>query len=281
MTSSPSRLPRARLYALWGALLSQGSPLGALALAFARDGRAPLDEITREPALYAYLSLATLIAFAAFGLIVGRLADRLLREGQALRDVNRRLRWLSNVDPLTAVLNRRATCRQLRVELKRARREHTTVALLMLDLDHFKAVNDERGHLAGDRVLRGVGRHLRRLARATDSVGRVGGEEFLVILPATGVEEAAGSAERLRAAIGTPPSDDSTPAVTASIGVAVLDPFAMDVADGLRAADAAMYEAKADGRNRVRIWSGSLRAAAAVAARARRAAARGPEAAAR
>ena len=247
------RTSRTRTYALWAALLSQGSPLGALALGIARDGRSAWEHLAGQPGLYLYMSVATLVAFTSFGAILGRFTDTLLRERGALRDVNRRLRWLSDIDALTGVLNRRALCRRLRVEIKRVQRNDSPLALLMLDLDHFKRVNDELGHLAGDRALRRVGRLLRRLARATDIVGRFGGEEFLVALPGVGIREALSSAERLRAAIAQDPSDGATPRVTASIGVVVSPPHRLDMESRLRAADGALYQAKASGRNCVRL----------------------------
>jgi diguanylate cyclase (GGDEF)-like protein len=158
---------------------------------------------------------------------------------------------MAAVDPLTGVHTRRAVVRRLRAELQRAQREKTTTALILLDLDHFKAVNDTYGHLVGDRVLRRVGRLLRHLARASDSVGRIGGEEFLVVLPATSAREAWAFAERLRRAIGRTPAT-GIPAMTASLGVAVMaGADAVDLEGALRAADAAMYRAKAAGRNRV------------------------------
>jgi diguanylate cyclase (GGDEF)-like protein len=196
------------------------------------------------------MSLATLVAFGIFGWVAGRLADDLVAQRRALRGANRRLRWLSDVDPLTGVLNRRAMQRRLRVEFRRAHRGDGLVALLMLDLDHFKQVNDAFGHATGDRVLRRVGRTLRRLARATDSVGRIGGEEFLVVLPATGSTEALRFAERLREAIGR--DDPGIPRVTVSIGaLTVQRPELRDVEQSVRLADAALYLAKSEGRDRV------------------------------
>jgi diguanylate cyclase (GGDEF)-like protein len=242
---------RGRTYLLWAALLSQGSPLGALALRFLVYGASPFDEIRTDAALYAYLSLATLAAFAVFGYVLGRFTDDLVQQDRALRQANHRLSWLAAVDPLTGVLNRRALVRRLRAELQRAQRENVSTALILLDLDHFKSVNDTYGHVIGDRVLRRLGRLLRRLARASDSVGRIGGEEFLIVLPATSQDEALALAERLRRTIARTPGTD-IPAVTASLGVSARFGAApVDVEGALREADAAMYRAKAEGRNRV------------------------------
>ena len=243
---------RARTYALTAALLSQGSPLGAVLLLASVEGQSPAAQLAEHGLLYVYMSLSTLVVFGIFGWVLGRFADDLVRQRRTLRAVNHRLRWLSDIDPLTGILSRRAVHRRLRAELKRAQRETGSLAILMLDLDHFKNVNDMFGHAAGDRVLRRMGRHLRRLARATDSVGRIGGEEFLVVLPAAGSAEAMRFAERLRQAIAERPDDPRTPRVTTSVGVlTVVGPGPSDMEQALRLADAALYRAKSEGRNRV------------------------------
>jgi diguanylate cyclase (GGDEF)-like protein len=198
------------------------------------------------------MSLATLVVFTTLGYFLGRSADHLIGQRRALRKANIRLRWLSDTDALTGLLNRRALHRQLRAEVKRARREQSTVALVLLDLDHFKQVNDRYGHPAGDRVLRRVGRCARRLARASDAIGRVGGEEFLAVLPATSLYEGWRFAERLRRTVGLPPADPATPTVTASLGVSICAPGdRIDIAAALRRVDRALYRAKSEGRNRV------------------------------
>jgi diguanylate cyclase (GGDEF)-like protein len=264
--SAPSRSARtawsrARSYALWGALLSQGSPLGALLLRWTVEGLSARTQLDEHLLLYAYMSAATLLAFTTFGWILGRRTDALIYQGRDLRHANHRLRWLTAIDPLTGVLNRRTMHRRLRAELKRAQRDDSPTALLLLDLDHFKQINDRFGHVAGDRVLRRVGRLLRRWARATDSVGRIGGEEFLVILPATPLAQAIRFANRLRALVSRG-TDSTLPAVTASIGVSVRGPTAaLDVESAIREADAAMYRAKADGRDRVCTIHGAHEAA--------------------
>lgn len=247
-----SRHTRARSYAVLGAVLSQGAPTGALALHALVDPGSVLDHLAQNVFLYAYMSVSTCIAFSIFGYRLGSVADDLLRQRRALRKANHRLKRLSEVDPLTRLLNRRSVDARLRSECQRSQRDGSPLAILMLDLDHFKRINDLFGHRAGDQVLRGVGRHLRRLARSTDSVGRIGGEEFLIVLPATGTPEAMGFAERLRAAIETESADPSTPPITASLGVIVVvspDPFHLEKT--LRQLDEALYRAKAEGRNRV------------------------------
>jgi diguanylate cyclase (GGDEF)-like protein len=166
-----------------------------------------------------------------------------------------RLEHLASHDALTGCLNRRALIEQLEREWERADRYDLVLTLLMVDLDHFKQVNDLRGHLAGDQVLQQIGDLLRREGRSVDTVGRYGGEEFVVILPETALHGAMIVAERARQRIqvhnfGTASEPIS---VTVSIGVAsVPDERATSPETFLALADAALYRAKADGRNVVR-----------------------------
>jgi diguanylate cyclase (GGDEF)-like protein len=130
------------------------------------------------------------------------------------------------------------------------------VAIALVDLDHFKAVNDDFGHQAGDATLRGVARALRSELRDADHVGRLGGEEFLAILPDTGPQEAVAVAERIRERIAAMPRKVDR-AVTASVGVAAMPGDATGVDQLMGAADRALYAAKDGGRDRV-VWSGAL-----------------------
>jgi diguanylate cyclase (GGDEF)-like protein/PAS domain S-box-containing protein len=157
-----------------------------------------------------------------------------------------RLVALATTDPLTGLANHRAFQERLAAEVSRARRAGEPLALVMIDLDHFKRVNDTHGHQAGDEVLREVARRLMACARREDLCARVGGEELAWLLPATGADAAMAAAERLRAAIaGTPipPAGRQT----ASLGVAGLGPGG--AAALVRDADAALYRAKAAGRD--------------------------------
>jgi diguanylate cyclase (GGDEF)-like protein len=160
----------------------------------------------------------------------------------------------ARTDALTGLNNRRTFDALLADELARAQRFNRPVSLLMLDIDHFKRVNDTYGHQAGDVVLKVLGELLGRQARAIDRVCRYGGEEITVILPETGFEIAAKVAERLRAAVEAHPFDINGGAplrITVSIGVASFPAHADSVQTLMVAADAAMYAAKAGGRNRV------------------------------
>jgi two-component system cell cycle response regulator len=173
---------------------------------------------------------------------------------ESTRADNERLEVLALTDALTQTLNRRALMDRLESELDRARRYSLTLSLLMVDLDHFKTVNDTFGHLAGDEALRGVARVLQREARSVDVVARYGGEEFVVILPETGEEGAVKVAERIRARVAEQPSEGiaAIPSVTVSVGVAtVLSTGIQAPEEVIALADEALYRAKAQGRNRV------------------------------
>ncbi len=157
-------------------------------------------------------------------------------------------------DPLTGLHNRRSFQVRLAEEVERTRRSQVPFTLLLLDLDHFKQVNDRFGHQAGDRALQAVAAVLHRQLRAVDLPARIGGEEFAVLLPDTAGAGALEAAERLRAAIAAHqvPHQHATITVSASIGVAWC-PAHADTGDGLlRVADQALYQAKRAGRNRTR-----------------------------
>jgi len=165
-----------------------------------------------------------------------------------------RIRNLSIRDSLTELFNHRHSIELLANELHRAGRYEGGIGVLMIDIDHFKAINDAHGHQAGDHVLREISRRFREGLRAVDALGRYGGEEFLVILPHTSEEDARQTAERLRRAIADEPFRAAGQAfeVTVSIGVAAYPSSAADTPNALiHEADAALYRAKQAGRNRV------------------------------
>lgn len=167
--------------------------------------------------------------------------------------LNEELVRLATLDPLTEAFNRRTIEDLLRKEDSRSRRSGTPLSVVMVDVDHFKRVNDEHGHAAGDAALVHVVGVMERELRTEDLVGRFGGEEFLVVLPSATEEEAAAAAERLRDRIAREPlrTDEAVLALTVSAGVATLEPAKETCERLLRRADAALYEAKRGGRNRV------------------------------
>jgi diguanylate cyclase (GGDEF)-like protein len=207
----------------------------------------------------------------------------LTEQARTLRDLNaaleaeieererltRELERLATVDELTGLFGRRHFMTLAERELARLDRTGTSLVAMMLDIDRFKAVNDTHGHAAGDAVLRAFGAVLRRELRQVDIAGRVGGEEFAVLLPDTPPDQGFAVAERLRQAttsIGRaldPATDDGAPGqvrpvpVTVSIGVTAY--AATDTVDALlKRADAALYAAKRAGRDRVISWTADL-----------------------
>lgn len=177
-----------------------------------------------------------------------QLLDLALRRYSDLEDLAYR-------DELTELPNRRGTTRQIEVLISRARRHGHELALLLVDADHFKQINDDHGHATGDLVLREVAHRLRERVRREDLVGRWGGEEFVVVLPETTRDAASAVAQSLRAAIGGAPitADAAALPITVSIGVAA---WLGDDLDALvDRADRALYAAKAAGRDRVIVES--------------------------
>ena len=183
---------------------------------------------------------------------------KLVLAQRQLIEKNRELQRLSRTDSLTGLANRRELDAVLAAEFRRSRRYRMPFAVALADIDRFKSVNDDHGHLVGDRVLVRVAESLRRILRETDCGGRFGGEEFLAIL---GNNDSAGArvfAERWRAAVAAVrvEADDGSPISTSiSIGIASWQPSLETPEPMLRWADEALYSAKATGRNRVCIYS--------------------------
>ncbi|MDH0099110.1 diguanylate cyclase [Pseudomonas sp. GD04158] len=188
-----------------------------------------------------------------------------LKLAEALALSEERLRTISNLheqlreqalcDPLTGLYNRRYLDEFFSRELARAQRENLPLALALIDLDHFKRLNDECGHLVGDDVLKAVAKHLLDNLRSTDAVFRIGGEEFLLILPGLDAQAAMARLEALRtqlSQVGQPTRIGTLP-VTLSAGIAIWPAHGQGLDSLLQAADVALYRAKRDGRNRVEV----------------------------
>lgn len=156
-------------------------------------------------------------------------------------------------DGLTGLWNRNAVLDMLRIELFRAERNDRSTGILMVDLDHFKGVNDDYGHLVGDSILQETSRRLKSALRDYDSLGRYGGEEFLIVVPGTDEKELCELAERLRAVIEAKPmmAGPYKIPITLSIGVAIAPAGNQSAPEALAIADAALYKAKRNGRNRI------------------------------
>ncbi|MCB9556537.1 MAG: sensor domain-containing diguanylate cyclase [Deltaproteobacteria bacterium] len=166
---------------------------------------------------------------------------------------NARLFHLAVTDPLTGAYNRQHFSSNFPTEFERARRYDHPLSLAMVDIDNFKEINDRFGHPVGDGVLREVSHRLRRLTRDFDSLVRYGGDEFVLMLPATALEGAAPLTERLRADMSRQPLEigHARVPVTVSGGLAEISPTDKDAGDLLQRADRALYRAKREGRNRV------------------------------
>lgn len=232
----------ARTYPLAGAVVSLGAPSGFLLLRSFLEGRAPSpgwiqQEIASQPVPYAYMAISSLIVFTLLGHLIGRKEDA--------------LQAASATDPLTGLWNRRHLRARLHEELARASREGNPLALLLLDLDGLKGINDRNGHAAGDDALRRVAGCLRATCRAADITARHGGDEFAVIAPGTDAPHAMDLAERILTAVR---HCDPKSRISVSIGVADLERAPSRSIDALYdAADRALYEAKDAGRDQARL----------------------------
>jgi diguanylate cyclase (GGDEF)-like protein len=171
----------------------------------------------------------------------------------ALEQTNRQLEQLVRTDPLTGAANRRHFVEQAQIEIQRARRDSTPLSLLMIDLDHFKRINDTWGHAAGDDVLRNFARIALTPLRVTDLFARIGGEEFAILLPNTGLDGAVELALRILAVARQQSIDCSNGQIryNVSIGAAVLAAQETSYEPLLKRADAALYRAKEEGRDQV------------------------------
>jgi len=179
-----------------------------------------------------------------------------IRDITERREAEQELERLAITDPLTGLLNRRQFFKEAGELFTRAQHHPYEMSTLMIDIDHFKSVNDQHGHATGDAALREVARRLNENVRPTDVVGRYGGEEFTIILPRATMEETHQIASRLCAAINDKPVmvKDTGVSVTISMGVAGLDKNVSSLDELLQRADQALYKAKEEGRNRWAEW---------------------------
>lgn len=215
-----------------------------------------IDQITDAPVVVGALPFLIELVFntwlaAMLAIVVSaRIQARLRVERDLVAQANRELTILSTTDPLTGLANRNLVDNVLGVQSRRAASREVPLVVILLDIDHFKRVNDDLGHPIGDEVLVQLGHILTSQVRETDTVGRWGGEEFILVLPDTGTTEGLTIAERIRVAVASADFGIGR-RVTASLGVSWYRP-GDDAPALIKRADEALYEAKEAGRNRVR-----------------------------
>lgn len=235
-----------------GTYLVLGRAVGGMATALVIVAFVMLNPHVALP--YSPNAVATaVIAMLYFAVFFHAYAERSISFFMRMRESNARLREMATRDMLTGALNARAYYEICDSMIEVARRQRTPYAVLFVDLDHFKSINDTHGHAAGDVVLKSVADCLARSLRASDALGRIGGEEFSIFLPNTDAAGAAKLAENIRSAIESlmPSIGERSLKVTASIGVARNSHSEQTMLEIQKTADQAMYRAKAAGRNRV------------------------------
>jgi diguanylate cyclase (GGDEF)-like protein len=228
-----------------GVDIRQGDILGAVSISIPIQGL--LNE-TRHTRLIILMSAIILIGF-----LIAITYFMTLRLATDLKNAQARLQSMALTDELTGLNNRRQVMARLEEEFQRAIRLGESICLIALDIDRFKRINDSYGHPFGDLVLKRVAERLQSSVRPYDVVGRVGGEEFLIIAPASPSDEALSLASRIITTIRQETIGEGAArvTVTASAGVAVISTHDTDIDDLLRRADRALYQAKTEGRNRV------------------------------
>jgi diguanylate cyclase (GGDEF)-like protein len=210
-------------------------------------------EFVNNSSLLIYLLVFTVVALSA-SLISNSLSDQIQKSLSSLHQQADQMAKLAHTDPLTGLSNRRHLFEQLESEFARAQRYRRPFCLLYIDMDGFKAVNDQFGHLFGDEILRGSARAMQAVLRATDLLARIGGDEFAVLLPETDIEGAEHVAEKLRKALAAYGSQlsPSLPSLTLSVGVGQISDEDDAIEDILARADKAQYLAKSAGKSLTR-----------------------------
>jgi diguanylate cyclase (GGDEF)-like protein len=238
-------------------------PLVAIATLFVTaSGRRPFGAIDIQQTILQVQQFIAIIAVGGLGMPsllsqlranVAQLELRVLERTAELREANERLSQLAVTDSLTGLANRRAFLETMNREIERSKRHAHPLAIIMFDIDRFKAINDLHGHAAGDRVLQRVAELATGVVRSGDLLARYGGEEFLLLAPETDRPQALQLAERIRIALHAAevPVDHTTIRFTASFGIASLNEDDRDASVIIARADEALYVAKEGGRNRV------------------------------
>ncbi len=218
-----------------------GDVRGGISITFdIEDLQRTITENTLVIGLFGVVSTAALLGLIYY--FMARLIGRLV-------EARRMIESLAITDELTGLFNRRHVMQRCREEFEKVKRLNSQLSCIIADIDHFKAINDNYGHLAGDEILKTIADRMRLMLRAYDVIGRYGGEEFLIVLPDTGREEAIILAERIRVHIKEHPVHGSL--VTISLGVSSARAGDLTMDDLIKRADERLYEAKKAGRDRV------------------------------
>ncbi len=242
-----------------GFLLGLGAPAGWALLRMAMDGSG-LDlewlkiEYRNSGHFYAYLALTTPLVFVFFGIILGGLTDRLRERQEALFKLSAEMERRSITDELTGTHNRRHLTMEIDKEIERSVRHGHPLAGIMIDIDDFKGINDRFGHTAGDRALRDIAYLLQTAVRSIDTVGRYGGDEFVVLLPESGPEGARVVADRILREVRQYRllTDHGPVPVTVSAGiVSFADAGTLTRTAFFDRIDRSLFQAKFLGKNRV------------------------------
>lgn len=220
---------------------------GLLALTHSGYNAIPSQELLLNIVVVLSVFMAIILVFGFVSMVNNRMARELLTSQEKLKQ-------LADTDPLTGVANRRRFLEAARHDIKLARRYGNCVTLIFFDLDHFKSVNDRFGHAVGDKVLQAIGSLCLEAMRDVDTVGRMGGEEFAILMPHVDLDGAVHAAERLRGLVeALRPVKGLDLAVTASFGVAELGNASLE--EMLDRADQRLYRAKNEGRNQVCLYA--------------------------
>jgi len=246
----------------WTRSLQEGETQAAVPLAFSRGAEDVRSFVVNSAAILdaqgakrgALVTFADVTELEDRNAQLQEMLNQLEASHNEVRRQNSELRTLATRDPLTGCLNRRSLFDKVEADLAAARRHGHEVSCVMVDIDGFKAVNDQHGHTTGDRVLQHVADALQSAARTSDIVCRYGGEEFCIVLPYTSLEMAAQAAERFR--LGVESLDYAGVRVTASFGVSCTGRGSIEVEELICRADKALYVAKNSGGNKVTCWDG-------------------------
>jgi diguanylate cyclase (GGDEF)-like protein len=246
-------LPHQYLYAALGAALGIGSPIGAFLLRYWQAN--PLlkeiwirSELDYNSMFYAYMGVGTVLSFIVFGYVLGLRSERLKIGNRLLSARVEELHLKSVTDALTGAYTYGYLHEVLELEVQRALNDKAPVSIMIVDIDEFKRVNDDHGHLFGDRVIKETAETIAAHVRSDDILGRYGGDEFVAVMPGADAATARHVAERVRAAVAK-----NGYMTTASIGVATYEGARKELpGELLHRADMNLYQAKRDGRNCVR-----------------------------